>query len=389
MKFNRHEEDVRNFLAGKIESLITDRSGPRRKKGKRRGSLAYEVQSESGHQKRRRERNEAVVKFLAETALAGEFVAKRNLSNSPTSERMHYEDDTPSYPSHETGDSETDDTGSSGDEVISICSSHDSPAAPHYSPRKRNWHKRDIPSWSDDDQAVYEAICVHLNIGKDELNGKKAERASTLYRAVLARWRSVYKEADLIVSGIRGENVKKMLQRLKRDGDRFRRWLEHPSTAEHMADAMELYFLYPDRVQFLEDGSYAFVDADRELSMDKFCVFRPIEDDDDAGDDLIMNILKDRGILPPNDYSDFGAMMTYMEQFKLQKQAERDKWEDEHKEDVERMQSMLRKTAEKAKVRFDEELSRASDTPDLNTILGVKPSNLVRKPSPQKGRSSK
>lgn len=273
-----------------------------------------------------------------------------------------------------------------GKEISSISGSEAVPSAPYYSPRKRNWHKRDIPSWSHDDKAVYEAICVHLKIGKGELHGKKAERAASLYRAILARWRSVYKEGDLLVSGLTDENVKKMLQRLKRKRESLVKWLNDPSTAEDIADAMELHFLYPDRVRLFEDGSYAFVDKDGELSGDRSVIYEPIEDDNDADDERIMNILKDKGILPPKDYSDVVGMMAYMESFRLQKQAERDQWEQEHREDIEHMKSVLGEAIEAGRLKLEESLTKASalPPPDLNAIFGVNPSNISRQPSPRK-----
>ena len=378
MKFSRHEEDVRKFLAGKVESLSRGKSGPR---GKKRRDQPIKEPSESGDERRIREREEAVIKFLAEVALAEEFVAEYGLPSPAAAEQFTPQSGVGSNATHALENSRPKDTDDSGEEITSIYSPEDAPSAPYSSPRKRNWHKRDIPSWSDDDQAVYDAICMHLKIGAKELHGEKAERASSLYRAVLARWRSTYKEADLLVSGLSGENVKKMLQRLKRDGDRFQRWLNDPSTAEHIADAMELYFLYPDRVHVFEDGSYELTDADGDLSWNIDDVYRPITDD--AEDDRIMNILKDKGILPPEEY-DIAAMMKYMEQFKLQQQAERDQWEQEHKQEIDLIKSQLAEVIENARVRLEEELSKASGPPNLNAIFNLKPSNLFRQPSPAK-----
>ncbi len=321
--------------------------------------------------------------------MADEFVAEYGLPSPATAEPSISQSGVGSNATRPLENSRPKDTDDSGEEITSIYSREDAPSAPYSSPHKRNWHKRDIPSWSDDDRAVYDAICIQLKIGKKGLHGKKAERASSLYRAVLARWRSTYKEADLLVSGLSGENVKKMLQRLKRDGDRFQRWLNDPCTAEHIADAMELYFLHPDRVQVFEDGSYAFIDADGDLSWDIEDAYRPIEDD--AEDDRIMNILKDKGVVPPEEYDrqHFEAMMKYMEQFRLQKQAERDQWEQEHKEEIDRIKSKLTDVIENARVKLEEELSTASGPPNLNAIFDLKPSNIFRQPSPQKGRSTK
>jgi hypothetical protein len=111
--------------------------------------------------------------------------------------------------------------GVRGEAVVDL-SRDAAPTAPYYSLYKRNWHKRDIPSWSADDREVYEVITNFLPL-KASL-----EQKALCYRVVLARCRSNYKEADLLVSDLTDSHVRKILERLRKTADEIHQFRENP-----------------------------------------------------------------------------------------------------------------------------------------------------------------